>query len=226
MHGLENALISFIQNLYNTVGWFGVVLAMAIESACIPLPSEVTMPLAGWFLVEAKGDPAIYTLWAGFLGAVGCTIGSYVAYWVGALGGRPFVLKYGRYILVSPHHLDLADRWFARYGEATAFLSRLLPVVRTFISFPAGVARMNLPKFLIYSFLGSLPWCWALAYGGFVLGSRWETLREAMRPFDYPIAAVVVLGIIWFIWRGIRNRDAHAPALRADVARAETKAGE
>lgn len=226
MLGLENALISFIQNLYNTVGWFGVVIAMAIESVGIPLPSEVIMPLAGWFLVEAKGNPAIFTLWAGFLGAVGCTIGSYVAYWVGALGGRPIVLKYGRYILVSPHHLDLADRWFARYGEATAFLSRLLPVVRTFISFPAGVARMNLPKFLIYSFLGSLPWCWALAYIGFVLGSRWEAVRQAMRPFDYPIAALVVLGIIWFIWRGIKNRDAHAPALRADVARAEAEIGE
>jgi len=153
-----------------------------------------------------KGDPWIYTLWAGFLGAVGCTIGSYIAYWVGALGGRPFVLKYGRYILVSPHHLDLADRWFSRYGEATAFLSRLLPVVRTFISFPAGVTRMHLPKFLIYSFLGSFPWCWALAYGGFVLGSRWETLREAMRPFDYPIAAVVVIGIAWFLRRGARAR--------------------
>jgi len=226
MRGFETVLISFIQNLYNTVGWFGVVIAMAIESAGVPLPSEVTMPLAGWFLVQAKGDPWIYILWAGFLGAVGCTIGSYIAYWVGALGGRPLVLKYGRYILVSPHHLDLADRWFTRYGEATAFLSRLLPVVRTFISFPAGVARMNLPKFLIYSFLGSLPWCWALAYGGFVLGSRWETLREAMRPFDYPIAAVVVIGVIWFIWRGIKNRDTHAPALRPDVARAEAEAGE
>lgn len=179
------------------------------------------MPLAGWFLVQAKGDPAIWTLWAGLMGAIGCTIGSLVAYWVGAIGGRPFILKYGRYVLVSPHHIDLADRWFARYGEATAFLSRLLPVVRTFISFPAGVARMNLPKFLIYSFLGSLPWCWALAYGGYVLGSRWEVLREAMRPFDYPIAAVVVVFAIWFIWRGLKNRNADTPVLRHDVAEAE-----
>lgn len=221
MHAFENSLIHFIQNLYNAVGWLGVVIAMAIESACIPLPSEVIMPLAGWFLVQAKGYPAIWTLWAGLMGAIGCTIGSLIAYWVGAVGGRPFILKYGRYVLISPHHIDLADRWFSRYGEATAVLSRLLPVVRTFISFPAGVARMNLPKFLIYSFLGSLPWCWALAYGGYVLGSRWEVLRAAMRPFDYPIAAVVVAFAVWFIWRGIKNHNAATPVLRRDAAEAE-----
>ncbi len=220
MHGFENAAIHFVQGLYDAVGWFGVVIAMAIESACIPLPSEVIMPLAGWFLVEAKGSGAIWTLWAGLMGAIGCTIGSAVAYWVGALGGRPFILRYGRYVLISPHHVDLADRWFAQRGEIMAFVSRLLPVVRTFISFPAGVARMNFAKFLTYSFLGSLPWCWALAYGGYRFGARWEELRETMRPFDYPIAAVVVAFGLWFLWRGIKNRDAHAPVMRGDVAEA------
>ncbi len=220
MHGFENAVIQFVQSLYDTVGWFGVVIAMAIESACIPLPSEVVMPLAGWFLVEARGDSAIWTLWAGLMGAIGCTIGSAIAYWVGAIGGRPFILKYGRYVLISPHHVDLADRWFAQRGEVMAFVSRLLPIVRTFISFPAGVARMNFPKFLIYSFLGSLPWCWALAYGGYYFGARWEELRAVMRPFDYPIAAVIVAFAVWFIWRGIKNRNAHTPVMRHDTAEA------
>lgn len=220
MHGFEDAIIHFVQTLYDAVGWLGVVLAMAIESACIPLPSEVIMPLAGWFLVEAKGNSAIWTLWAGLMGALGCTLGSAVAYWVGAFGGRPFILKYGRYVLISPHHVDLADRWFAQRGEIMAFASRLLPIVRTFISFPAGVARMNFPKFLAYSFLGSLPWCWALAYGGYHFGARWEELREVMRPFDYPIAALVVAFAVWFIWRGIKNRNAHTPVMRRDTAEA------
>lgn len=219
-HGVESAIIHFVQNLYEQMGWIGVVLAMAIESACIPLPSEVVMPLAGWFLIEAKGDSAMMTLWAGLMGAIGCTLGSAVAYWVGAIGGRPFILKYGRYVLISPHHVDLADRWFEQRGEIMAFVSRLLPIVRTFISFPAGVARMNFPKFLIYSFLGSFPWCWALAYGGFHFGAHWEDLREKMRPFDYPVAAVIVLFGIWFLWRGIKNRNAHTPVLHQDTAEA------
>lgn len=219
-HAVEEAIIQFVQNLYQSVGWLGVVIAMAIESASIPLPSEVIMPLAGWFLVAARGDSAWWTLWAGLMGAIGCTIGSAVAYYVGALGGRPFILKYGKYVLISPHHVDLADRWFTNYGEITAFVSRLLPVVRTFISFPAGVARMNLPKFLAYSFAGSLPWCWLLAYGGYYFGSRWEDLRNRMRPFDYPIAALVLVALIWFLWRGIKNRQAHAPVLQRDVAEA------
>lgn len=218
MHGFEQAVISFLEGLYQAVGWAGVVLAMAIESACIPLPSEVIMPLAGWFLVEARGLSWQWSLLAGLYGALGCTLGSAVAYWVGALGGRPFILKYGRYVLISPHHVDLADRWFARRGELMAFISRLLPIVRTFISFPAGVARMNFAKFLAYTFLGSLPWCWALAYGGYYFGARWEELRAIMRPFDIPVAIVIVAFGLWFLWRGIKNRDQREPVLRADVA--------
>jgi len=220
LHAFEQSVIHFVQGLYDAVGWLGVVIAMTIESACIPLPSEVIMPLAGWFLVEARGLPWYWTLLAGFYGAVGCTLGSALAYWVGAIGGRPFILKYGRYVLISPHHVDLADRWFARRGEATAFLSRLLPVVRTFISFPAGIARMHFGRFLLYTFLGSLPWCWALAYGGYHLGARWEELREAMRPFDIPIVIAVVAFAVWFVWRGVKNRGA-TPPLREDVAEAE-----
>lgn len=219
-HAVEQAIIEFVQKLYDTMGWFGVVVAMAIESACIPLPSEVIMPLAGWFLVEAKGLGVGWTFFAGLMGAIGCTIGSAVAYWVGAIGGRPFILKWGKYVLISPHHVDLADRWFAQRGEIMAFVSRLLPIVRTFISFPAGVARMNFPKFLLYSFLGSLPWCWALAYGGYYFGARWEDFRNTIRPFDYPIAALIVAFGLWFLWRGFKGRDAHEPVLRQDVAEA------
>ncbi|HEX5506427.1 MAG TPA: DedA family protein [Thermomicrobiales bacterium] len=206
MHGLEQSIVTFLQQLFQSVGWLGVVLAMAIESACIPLPSEVTMPLAGWFLIQARGLGWEWTLLAGLYGAIGCTIGSAVAYWVGAVGGRPVILKYGKYILISPHHVDMADRWFAERGEIMAFVSRLLPVVRTFISFPAGIARMHFGRFLLYSFLGSLPWCWALAFGGYLLGARWEELREAMRPFDIPIVVVVLALLALFIWRGLKNR--------------------
>ena len=218
IHAIESAAIDFVRALFDAVGWLGVVIAMAIESACIPLPSEVIMPLAGWFLIEAEGLPWYWTLVAGFYGAVGCTIGSAIAYWVGALGGRPLVLKYGKYLLISAHHVELADGWFARRGEATAFWSRLLPVVRTFISFPAGVARMNFSKFLIYSFLGSLPWCWALAYGGYVMGARGEELRAIMRPFDIPIIIAVVVGAVWFIRRGYKNRNADRAGHRQDMA--------
>ncbi|MBI2864512.1 MAG: DedA family protein [Chloroflexi bacterium] len=178
---------------------------MAIESACIPLPSEVIMPLSGWMLIQAKRLSIWWTLLAAFYGALGCTIGSVVAYWVGALGGRPLVERYGRFFLVSHHDLAVADRWFAKYGDWAAFLSRLLPVVRTFVSFPAGIARMNFPKFVIYSFLGSFPWCLALAIGGFYLGSNWESLRSAMRPFDIPIILVFVILVGIYIYRHLRK---------------------
>lgn len=223
MHAFETAVIGFVRGLYESIGWFGVIVAMAIESASIPLPSEVIMPLAGWFLIQDKGLPMYWTFIAGLYGAIGCTIGSAISYWVGAIGGRPAILKYGRYVLISPHHVDLADRWFAQRGEIVAFVSRLLPVVRTFISFPAGIARMHFGKFLIYSFLGSLPWCWALAFGGYVFGARWEDLRNLMRPFDIPIGIGVVAFAIWFIWRGLRKGNDERP-LRDDTLEAAEQA--
>jgi membrane protein DedA with SNARE-associated domain len=182
-----------------------VALAMALESACIPLPSEIIMPLAGWFLVQTPGLGWPGTLLAGLIGALGCTLGSALAYTVGVRGGRPFILRYGPSVLLSPHHLALAERWFGRYGEATTFVARLLPVVRTFISFPAGIARMPFAKFLIYTFAGSFLWCWALADIGFMLGARWTVVREALRPPDYPLLAVGVILVAWFVWRGARR---------------------
>ena len=154
---------------------------MAIESSCIPFPSELIMPLAGWMLIKEQSLPAIQVLVAGGYGALGNTIGSAIAYGVGMWGGRPFLEKYGRYILISHHDLDLAERWFNNSGSWSIFASRLLPVVRTFISLPAGIARMHFPKFLIYTFLGSFIWSAGLAYGGYQLGENWERLRLAMR---------------------------------------------
>jgi membrane protein DedA with SNARE-associated domain len=207
---IEAQLIAFIQGLFDAIGWTGVVVAMAIESACIPLPSEVTMPLAGWMLVKNKGLGLDWVLMAGLYGAIGNLIGSWIAYAVGVWGGRPFLLKYGKYVLVSKHDIDLADRWFSKYGDATGFLTRLMPVIRTFISFPAGVTRMNLVKFSIYTFLGALPWSAGLAYAGYVAGEHWEEIRAVMRPWDIPIVLVCMVLVGIFVYRKAKAGRAEA----------------
>jgi membrane protein DedA with SNARE-associated domain len=197
-------LSAFIVATISTLGYSGVVLLMAIESACIPLPSEIIMPFSGYLVY--KGE---FNLWlVGIAGAFGCVVGSLVAYWVGMYGGRPVIEKYGRYILISRHDLDLADRWFDRFGEIIVFASRLLPVIRTFIAFPAGVARMNLKKFVIYTFAGSLPWCIGLAFVGQRLGKEWDTnptLKTLFHRFDFVIGIVIVLAAAWWIWRHLKH---------------------
>jgi membrane protein DedA with SNARE-associated domain len=209
----------FIVATISTLGYGGVVLLMAIESACVPLPSEIIMPFAGYLVYKGQ-----FNLWAvGVAGAFGCVLGSWVAYYVGLYGGRPMIEKYGRYILLSRHDLDLADRWFARYGEVIVFFSRLLPVIRTFIAFPAGVARMNLTRFTLYTFLGSLPWCIGLAYVGQILGEQWdknETLKTWFHRFDFLIGAVILAAAIWWVWRHIKHSrpDHAAPDKVADNA--------
>ena len=206
MEALEHQLVEFLTNLFQTIGWFGVVVIMALESANIPIPSEVTMPLSGWMLVQAKGMSALQALLlGGFWGAVGCTVGSVISYGLGAWGGRPLVERYGKYILVSKEDLEKADRWFARWGDWASFISRLLPIVRTFISFPAGVVRMNFPRFTIYSFIGSFIWCGLLALGGYYFGEHWEELRAMMRPFDIPIAVVIVAAVAYYAYHHIRK---------------------
>jgi membrane protein DedA with SNARE-associated domain len=208
-------LSSFIVAVISTLGYAGVILLMAIESACIPLPSEIIMPFAGYLVHTGQ-----FNLWlVGIAGAVGCVLGSLVAYWVGMYGGRPLIEKYGKYVLVSHHDLDLADRWFARYGEVITFFSRLLPVIRTFIAFPAGIARMNLKRFIIYTFLGSLPWCIGLAYVGQVLGEQWdknETLKSWFHRFDFVIGIILLLGAAWWIWRHVKNSRRPNEALVED----------
>ena len=202
---LEQEVLNFINHIYTLMQWPGVVLLMAIESACIPLPSELIMPLAGWMLIKQQSLGAIHTLVAGAYGALGCTIGSIIAYGVGMWGGRPFLDKYGKYILISRHDLDLADRWFYRSGSWVIFVSRLLPVVRTFISLPAGIARMHFIKFLVYTFLGSFIWSTGFAYGGYQLGEHWEQIRTAMRPFDPLFGALIIALIAWYIYWHLRH---------------------
>lgn len=196
-------LSAFIVGTISLLGYSGIVLLMAIESACIPLPSEIIMPFSGYLV--SKGEMNLWLV--GLAGAVGCVLGSMVAYWVGMYGGRPLIERYGRYILISHHDLDLADRWFKKYGEIIVFASRLLPAIRTFIAFPAGVARMNIPKFIIYTFAGSLPWCLGLAYVGQKLGEQWDKdprLKALFHRFDFVIGILLVLGAGWWIWRHLR----------------------
>jgi len=195
------AVAAFIIGTLSALGYLGVVLLMGIESACIPLPSELIMPFAGYLVFQGK-----LTLWGVALaGAVGCVLGSLVAYYVGLWGGRPLVRKYGRYLLISHQDLELADRWFARHGDITIFIGRLLPVVRTFIAFPAGVARMPLLKFVAYTFVGSLIWCWALAWVGLSLGEHWDTLGIWFHRFDAVIGVLILLAAAWWIWRHLRH---------------------
>ena len=202
---LETAILSFISQTYAIMQWTGVVILMAIESACIPLPSEVIMPLAGWMLIKELNLSAVHVFVAGAYGALGCVIGSIFAYVAGMYGGRPFLNKYGKYILISRHDLDRADWWFGRYGSWSIFLSRLLPVIRTFISLPAGIARMHFVKFIVYTFIGSFIWCTGLAYGGYLLGEHWEQIRAVMRPFDPLIIAIIIALLIFYVYRHLKH---------------------
>jgi membrane protein DedA with SNARE-associated domain len=198
-------LAAFIIAAISSLGLFGVVLMMAIESACIPLPSEIIMPFAGYLV--SIGQMNLFLV--ATAGAIGCNLGSAAAYAVGQYGGRPFVERWGGYILITRRDLDWADRFFARYGSAAVFIARLLPVVRTFIALPAGVARMPVVKFHVYTFLGSWPWCFALAYIGMKLGQAWESdprLREFLHRFDALIVGLIVVGIVLYIWRHWRYR--------------------
>ena len=192
----------FIISVISQSGYLGIVLLMGIESACIPLPSEVIMPFSGYLVSTGRFD----LLWVSMAGAFGCNVGSAVAYYVGAWGGRPLIEKYGRYVLVTRHDLEMADRFFARFGNWAVFIARLLPVIRTFIAFPAGVARMNFLRFNVYTFLGSLPWCFVLAYAGLKLGERWTTLRLYFHRFDTVIGIVIVAAAVWFIHNRWKNR--------------------
>ncbi len=191
-------VISFISGS----GYLGIVLLMAIESACIPLPSEVIMPFSGYLVSVGRFS----LLGVALAGALGCNLGSIAAYYAGARGGRPLAERYGHYVLVTRRDLELAERWFARYGDWAVFFARLLPVVRTFIALPAGIARMNFVRFNIYTFLGSLPWCYALAYAGMKLGQRWKTLGPYFHRFDTVFMVLLIAGALWFIRNRWKNR--------------------
>jgi membrane protein DedA with SNARE-associated domain len=203
-----STLAAWIVAVISAAGYFGVVVLMAIESACIPLPSEIIMPFAGYLVSVGRFS----LIGAATAGALGCNIGSTIAYLVAAHGGRTAFERWGRYVLVRHEELERAEQFFARYGAVTVFLGRLLPVIRTFISFPAGLARMPMLKFQIYSFVGSWPWCFVLAYVGMVLGARWDsnpTLRRLFHEFDAVVILLLAAGCAWFIWS--RWREVHRP---------------
>jgi membrane protein DedA with SNARE-associated domain len=210
LEAIDAVVIPFLEALYERFGYVGVVIAMAIESAAIPLPSELILPFAGWSVSKGLTEPLTSSPWsywgAVIAGVVGNTVGSLASYAIGAYGGRPLVERYGKYVLISHHDIELADRWFARYGEATVFFSRMLPIVRTFISVPAGIARMPLWRFTLFSILGAVPWVMLLVWGGMQLGDHWLDLKHNLRGLDYLIAAVILLGVGLFIWRHVRRR--------------------
>jgi len=204
------AISVFIISVISGTGYLGIMLLMAIESACIPLPSEIIMPFSGALIVpmvaaQYHREP-LQLLWVATAGALGCNLGSAVAYAVGFYGGRPVVHRFGHWIWLNEHDLDLADRFFARYGSLAVFLARLLPVIRTFIALPAGIARMPQGRFHIYTFLGSWPWCFGLAYLGMKAGENWDYLRGYFHKFDAFIGAVLLAGIVWFVWTHWRYR--------------------
>jgi membrane protein DedA with SNARE-associated domain len=201
-------LVQFVTHVIDVGGYAGIAALMGIESACIPLPSELIMPFAGYLVYLGRFS----LFWVATAGAVGCNLGSVVAYWVGAKGGRPMVERYGRWVLMSRHDLDRMTEFFNKYGAITVLLGRLLPVVRTFIAFPAGIAKMPQLKFHIYTFVGSWPWCFALAYAGMKLGEAWHTdprFYAAYHRFHLTVEIALLLGIVWFVWTHLnRAREA------------------
>ncbi|WP_394837817.1 DedA family protein [Pendulispora rubella] len=224
----------FCVYVMGTLSYIGIALLMGIESACIPLPSELIMPYAGAMTepsVNAELSrqfnialPQFNLFFAAVAGALGCNLGSELAYRIGATGGRRAIEKFGKYVLLSKHELAIADRWFDKRGDIIVFVARLLPVVRTFIAFPAGVARMNWTKFHIYTFVGSLPWCYALGYVGQRLGlsllDESSPLKHFMHKFDAVIAAVIVIGAVWFV----RSRLKALRGYREEAAASAEKA--
>jgi len=194
-------LTTFTLHAVGAGGYLGVLLLMAIGCACVPIPSELVMLSSGSLAVEGR-----FNLWlAALVGTVGCLLGSILAYWVGYYGGRPLVQRYRKYLLISAHDLARADGWFERYGDATVFFSRNLPVIRAFISVPAGVARMPFLRFCVYTFLGSIPWCLGLAYLGYHTGRRWDAVEGVLHDFSVLILALLVLGVVWWVRRHVKH---------------------
>ena len=197
-------LVHFVTQVIGSLGYAGIAALMGIESACIPLPSEIIMPFAGYLVYTGRFS----LFWAATAGAIGCNLGSVIAYWIGAAGGRPLVARYGRWVLMSHHDLDRMTQFFEKYGTITVLLGRLLPVVRTFIAFPAGVARMPQLRFHIYTFIGSWPWCFGLAYVGMKLGEEWHTdprFHEWFHRFHLVVELGLLAAILWFVWTHINR---------------------
>jgi membrane protein DedA with SNARE-associated domain len=207
------ALAGFIIAVISKSGYLGMMFLMAIESACIPLPSEIIMPFSGFLVYSGQSDPLIHLPFNLFLvataGAIGCNLGSVVAYEIGSYGGRPLIERYGSYVFLGRHELDLAERFFKRFGAVAVLIGRLLPVIRTFIALPAGVAKMPRLRFHVFTFIGSWPWCFALAWIGMKLGERWDKdprLKQWFHRLDAVIILLLLAGITWFVWSHWKGR--------------------
>ncbi len=192
---LSNSITHFI----SSIGYTGVFILMTLESAALPVPSEVVMPFAGYVVYQAH-QGVFNVLLVSIVGALGCTTGSLISYYVGRMGGRPLIEKYGKYLFIEKSRIELAETWFKKYGDRAVFFSRLLPVVRTFISLPAGIGRYDLKKLVAFSFTGSLPWCFALAYVGFSLGVYWKNIIGFFNELDI-IVVIAVIMIILYYWK-------------------------
>ncbi len=211
LDSLMGAIGSFILDTISNLGYLGVGLLMALESACIPIPSEIIMPFAGF--LAGQGSMSLWLL--ALVGAVGCVVGSLGAYAVSAWGGRWVLVRYGKYLLISEEDLDQADRWFERHGGLSVFVARLMPVVRTFIGVPAGVARMPLVPFVLYSLVGSFLWCLGLAWLGYLLGEHWRSVEEYGHWLNLAIVAVIVVAAAWWIRRHLKRSRRAQPADRS-----------
>jgi membrane protein DedA with SNARE-associated domain len=195
------SLMFFIINTIRALSYFGVFILTAAESACIPIPSEVIMPFSGFLVAQGYFNFILVVLVA----TLGELCGGTIAYFIGKTGGRRLVEKYGKYILISHHDLNKADSWFQKYGDKTVFFGRLLPIIRTYISFPAGVSKMKYSRFAIFTVLGTLPWVIVLTYLGIKLGNNWEIIRIYFHKFDILILILIIIGLIWYVWRHIKN---------------------
>jgi membrane protein DedA with SNARE-associated domain len=189
-------LSNYITQFISSIGYLGVFILMTLESAALPVPSEVVMPFSGYLSYRGVFDLTLITI----VGAAGCMAGSVISYYVGLKGGRPFLAKYGKYFFINYRHVEHAENWFNKYGDKAVFFSRLFPVVRTFISLPAGIAKYSLKKLTLYSFLGSLPWCFGLAYIGFRLGPYWMNIIRFFNGLDIVIVVILILCAFYF-WK-------------------------
>lgn len=201
LHQLIDPILTWIKDSVAAGGYPAVMIMMAIESANIPLPSEAIMPTAGILVQQQKMNIHL----AALAGAVGCVLGSIPSYFLGMLGGRPFLAKYGRYLLLREKDMDIAEKWVDKYGDITFFICRMLPVVRTFISFPAGVLKAHFLMFTIFTFVGSLAWCYFLTWVGMVFGEHMEQFTDIWHKFDIAIVAFCVGGFGWYLYRHLKH---------------------
>ncbi len=214
---IDREVIPFTLQMYDAVGYLGVAIAVALETIVAPIPSEIILPMAGWKVSQSAADPSVLEPLTGLpwnlplavgLATAGSLVGALVGYYIGAWGGRPLLDRYGRYVGIGAEDLDRADRWFDRWGSWAVFLGRMVPLVRTFVSYPAGISRMPLPRFLAFTTLGSVPWNLGLIYAGFLVGENYPAIEETIKPYEYVIYAVVIALAVFLVvrfWWGKRQ---------------------